>query len=108
MHGESSSGRGDAVPTATPGGVAAKFNHADVHFVRSMLAQNDQAVEMCKMVFAKRGVNTKLRDLAEQIRKAQELQIEIMNNWSETWDQMPGQGDETDDGGTAHHGGETV
>jgi uncharacterized protein (DUF305 family) len=106
--GQSSSGRGDAAaPTATSSGVAANFNQADVHFVGSMVPQNDQAVEMCKMVLAKRGVNTDVRDLAGQIRKAQEPQIEIMSRWSETWNQMPGQGDETDDDGPGHHGGES-
>jgi uncharacterized protein (DUF305 family) len=104
---ESLGGRADyAAPTATPNSVGANFNHADVHFVRSMLAQNDQAVEMCKMVLAKRGVKTEVRDLAEQIRKDQEAQIETMYKWSETWNQMSGQGDETDGGGPGHHGGE--
>jgi uncharacterized protein (DUF305 family) len=105
--GESSSGRGDAAaPTATPSGAAANFNHADVHFAQSMLVQNDQAVEMCKMVLAKRDVKTEVRYLAEQIRAVQEPQIETMYKWSETWSQMPGQGDETDDDGPGHHGGE--
>ena len=104
---EPSSGSGDAAtPTAAPGGVAANVNHADAHFVRSMVPQNDQAVEMCKMVLAKRDVNTEVRDLAEQIRKVQEPQLEIMSSWNDTWSQMPGQGDETDDDGPGHHGGE--
>jgi uncharacterized protein (DUF305 family) len=104
---ESTSGPGDAAaPTATPSGVAANVNHADVHFVRSMVSQNDQAVEMCKMVLAKRDLNTEVRDVAEQIRKVQEPQLEIMSRWNDTWSQMPGQGGEADEGGTAHHGGE--
>jgi uncharacterized protein (DUF305 family) len=103
----SPSGDGDAAaPTATPRGVAANFNHADVHFARSMVPQNDQAVEMCKMVLAKRGVKTEVRDLAEQIKKVQEPQMEVMSRWNDTWNQMPGQGDETDDEGPAHHGDE--
>jgi uncharacterized protein (DUF305 family) len=105
--GESSSGRGDAAtPTAAPDGIAANFNHADAHFVRSMVPQNDQAVEMCKMVLDKRGVKTEVRDLAKQIRRVQAPQFEIMNGWKETWNQMPGQGAETNEGGAGHHGGE--
>ena len=58
------------------------------------------------MVLAKRGVKTEVRDLAEQIRKVQEPQMEIMSSWNDTWSQMPGQGDETDYDGPGHHGGE--
>ena len=32
--------------------------------------------------------------------------MEIMSSWNDTWSQMPGQGDETDDDGPGHHGGE--
>ena len=32
--------------------------------------------------------------------------MEIMSRWNDTWSQMPGQGDETDDDGPGHHGGE--
>ena len=71
-----------------------------------MVPQNDQAVEMCKMVLDKRGVKTEVRDLAKQIRRVQAPQFEIMNGWKETWNQMPGQGAETDEGGAGHHGGE--
>ena len=76
----------ESATTSTSSSAAgAAFNDADVHFTESMIPHHDQAVEMSKMVLAKRGVNSEVRTLAQQIQAVQEPQIGHMNQWMEAW-----------------------
>jgi uncharacterized protein (DUF305 family) len=104
--GQSSSGRGEsAAPAETVSGVAAEVNQEDVRFARLMAPHHDQAVSMCEMVLSKkRGVKPEVRDLAEQIAKVRESQIETLNGWIQSWD-PGGDLEPAEDENAPHHGG---
>lgn len=80
-------------PTAT-----GDFNNADVLFAQIMIPHHEQAVAMIDMLLDKRGVNPEVTALAEQIKAAQQPEIDTMNGWLRVWGRQP-----MDDGGM-HHG----
>jgi uncharacterized protein (DUF305 family) len=104
--GQSSNGAGgSAGPTEAESGVAADVNQEDVHFARLMAPHHDQAVSMCEMVLSKkRGVKPEVRDLAEQIAKVRESQLETLNGWIQAWDPA-GDLEPAEDENAPHHGG---
>ena len=105
----SMSGPSGSATTSTRSSMAdVAFNDADVHFTESMIPHHDQAVEMSKMVLAKRGVTSEVRTLAQQIQAAQEPQIGHMNQWLETWGHPSGAAHDegAEESGPGHHGGE--
>ena len=60
---------------------------------------------MCEMVLSKkRGVKPEVRDLAEQIGKVRESQIETLNGWNQSWD-PGGDLEPAEDENAPHHGG---
>ena len=101
----SSGGGGSAAPTEAVSGVAADVNQEDVRFARLMAPHHDQAVSMCEMVLSKkRGVKPEVRDLAEQIGKVRESQLETLNGWIQSWD-PGGDLEPAEDENAPHHGG---
>ena len=54
--------------------------NADVDFVRGMIPHHQGAVEMAKVVIA-HGKDPQIRKLAEEIVKAQESEIALMQEW---------------------------
>lgn len=86
--------------TAPPAG---DVNQADVAFVQGMIPHHQQAIDMSDMVLAKEGVHPEVTALAEQIKAAQQPEIDTMNRWLSAWgrDMDAGGGD-----GGGHHGGE--
>ena len=96
-----------ATTSTSPEAAAAAFNDADVHFTESMIPHHDQAVEMSKMLLAKRDANSEVHTLARQIQAIQEPQIGIMNQWIETWGKPAGAAHDegVEDSGPGHHGG---
>lgn len=84
--------------TSSSPSAQAEFNDADVTFVSGMVPHHDQAIEMADTILEK-DPSEPVRDLAEQIKAAQEPEIEQLNDMLETF------GEESSDGGHSGHGG---
>jgi uncharacterized protein (DUF305 family) len=80
-------------------------NAADVMFVQMMIPHHEQAVEMSEIILDKEGVDSEVVGLAEQIRAAQDPEIDLMEQWLEDWGlpSMGGMGG-MDHGGMDHGG----
>ena len=81
---------------AAPGGSAsastsasAEFNDADVMFVQMMMPHHEQAVAMSDTLLAKSGVNPDVTTLAQQIKAAQQPEIDTMKGFLTAWGQQP-------------------
>ncbi len=68
--------------TATP---AAAHNQADVMFAHMMIPHHQQAIQMSDMILAKQGVDSRVVDLAMQIKAAQGPEIDQMQGWLDQW-----------------------
>ena len=79
---------------------AADFNGADVTFAQMMIPHHEQAVEMSESLLAKDGIDERVRDLATQIKDAQQPEIDQLEQWLDDWGQ-----EESDMGGMNHGGG---
>lgn len=58
-----------------------EFNDADVEYVSGMIVHHEQAVEMSDILLAKDDVDTNVVSLAEDIRDAQQPEIDQMVTW---------------------------
>lgn len=74
---------GSAAPSAESGG---EFNDADAMFVTMMLPHHEQAVDVSELILAKDGVDEEVVSLAEEIRDAQQPEIEQMEELLEDWE----------------------
>jgi uncharacterized protein (DUF305 family) len=63
-----------------------EFSEADVMFAQMMIPHHAQAVDMSDTLLAKDDVDDDVRELAEQIKAAQEPEIQEMTGWLEDWD----------------------
>ncbi|GAA5165278.1 DUF305 domain-containing protein [Ornithinimicrobium tianjinense] len=101
-HPESSSAPTSAgtTSTATEDAGAEAHNDADVAFAQGMVPHHAQAVEMADLVLAHDG--STLTDLAEQVKAAQQPEIDQLTEWLTAW------GEEVPEGGGEHaaHGSE--
>jgi uncharacterized protein (DUF305 family) len=68
--------------TATAAGA---HNQADISFAQNMVMHHQQAIEMADMVLGKTGVNAKVTELAQNIKDAQQPEIDTMNGWLKSW-----------------------
>ncbi|KAF2414053.1 hypothetical protein B1729_06705 [Microbacterium sp. B35-04] len=90
-------GEGPASPTAETVG---EFNDADATFVTMMIPHHEHEVEMSEEILAKDGVDERVLALAEQIRDAQEPEIERMESLLDQWEiDDDAEPDDDDDGG---------
>jgi uncharacterized protein (DUF305 family) len=78
--------------TAAP---ASAHDQADVMFAHMMIPHHQQAIEMSDMILAKQGIDSRVVDLAKQIKAAQGPEIDKMQGWLNQWGMpgMPGMGD---------------
>ncbi|ALO12495.1 lipoprotein [Streptomyces venezuelae] len=85
------------VPTTAQSGA---HNAADVAFAQQMIPHHRQAVVMSQMARSQAGTQD-VKDLAEQIEKAQEPEIRTMTGWLKAWgEEVPeGMHDMHDPGG---------
>jgi len=79
----------------------ADFNDADVMFAQMMIPHHQQAVEMADMILAKDGIDESVLTLAEEIKAAQQPEIEQLQGWLEEW----GADSDTDSMDGMDHGG---
>ncbi|MBT9254607.1 DUF305 domain-containing protein [Phycicoccus sp. MAQZ13P-2] len=63
---------------------SATFNDADVAFATDMISHHRQAVEMAELA-GSRAESQEVKDLAAQIRDAQDPEIETMSGWLNAW-----------------------
>jgi uncharacterized protein (DUF305 family) len=59
-------------------------NDADVIFAHEMIAHHQQAIAMARLV-PSRSTNSQVKDLASQIEKAQDPEIQQMTGWLSQW-----------------------
>lgn len=86
-----------ATTTQSP---AADASDADVMFVMMMIPHHQQAVEMSDTLLSKSGVDERVVALAEQIKAAQQPEIDRMEGWLRDWGMsMDGMGDMEHGGG---------
>lgn len=71
--------------SSTPNEVSTEFNDADVAFTNEMIMHHQQAIEMADLVLDKDGVDPDVITLAENIKAAQQPEIDLMRSWLETW-----------------------
>lgn len=64
---------------------ATDVNMADQMFVMMMIPHHEQAIEMSDYILRKEGVDSEVAALAQQIKDAQEPEIEMMTDWLEDW-----------------------
>lgn len=83
--GDSTSGHGAShSTTSSAASSAADHNQADVMFSMMMVPHHAQAVEMADLV-PTRSQDPELLKLAEEIRGAQQPEIDTMSGWLEEW-----------------------
>ena len=76
--------------TISAPGSTDEHNDADVTFAQMMIPHHAQAVEMSDLVLAKDDIGGDVAALAEQIKAAQQPEIEQMTSWLEAWgEDMP-------------------
>lgn len=73
---------GTATGTATA--AAGEHNEADVAFATGMIPHHGQALTMADMALAN-ATDAGVKDLAEQIKKAQDPEIQQMSGWLRGW-----------------------
>lgn len=81
--------------TAAP---AADANDADIMFASMMIEHHTQAVDMSDTLLSKDGIDERVTALAEQIKAAQQPEIDQMEGWLEDW------GADTSEMGGMDHG----
>lgn len=92
-------GMGTSTSPAASGALPAGVNDADVMFAQQMIPHHQQAVAMADLA-ATRASDPQLKQLATQIKAAQDPEITTMTGWLTSWGQpnaasatsMPGMG----------------
>lgn len=84
-------GSGDGMEGMDHGGSSsapaetADANDADIMFASMMSEHHAQAIEMSDVLLSKEGVDERVVALAEEIKAAQEPEIQKMDQWLEDW-----------------------
>lgn len=75
------------MPGMGPGGASldSDTNAADVMFTQMMIPHHEQAIEMADLILGKDQIGTDIRDLAEDIKAAQQPEIDQMATWLNEW-----------------------
>lgn len=77
-------GHGGSSAANTPPASSASFNDADVAFAQNMIPHHQQAVQMADLA-AGRANDAEVKQLAGQIKAAQEPEIQTMTGWLTAW-----------------------
>ncbi|GAA1932117.1 DUF305 domain-containing protein [Streptomyces sodiiphilus] len=78
-----------------------EHNAADVEFAQQMIPHHRQAVEMAELAFD-RAASQEVKELAQEIKDAQDPEIETLSEWLSAWGEEVPTGT---DGGHGGHGG---
>jgi uncharacterized protein (DUF305 family) len=100
MDHNSSSAPSSSPTASSSASVPTQFNDADVTFVQMMLPHHEQAVSMSDTLLKKSGVNPEVTALAQQVKAAQQPEIDTMKSWLAAWGE-----DEMADDSMGHGGG---
>ena len=84
MEGMDHGGSSSSAPSATTE-AGATYNDADTSFAMEMVAHHESAIDMSDVLLAKKGIDDRVIELAENIKAAQTPEIETMNSWLEEW-----------------------
>lgn len=87
--------------STAPSSVSEDFNSADVMFAQMMVPHHVQAVEMSDLILAKDDIDPRVVTLAEEIKAAQQPEIDTLNTMLEAW----GMPQAATDGMSMGHGG---
>ncbi|MBO1032286.1 DUF305 domain-containing protein [Tessaracoccus sp. SD287] len=86
---DSTAGTPSAVPTSTSSAPSTASNEAaragDVMFAQMMIPHHQQAIEMADIALAKTSASQQVRDLATEIKAAQDPEITTMEGWLQDW-----------------------
>ncbi|MBG6106649.1 DUF305 domain-containing protein [Frigoribacterium sp. CG_9.8] len=72
---------GDSSSSASAG----DFNTKDVTFTQMMIPHHEQAVMMSDVILAKKGIDSRVIELATNIKSAQGPEIKTMKSWLKAW-----------------------
>lgn len=72
-------------PASATAPATTQFNDADVTFAQMMIVHHRQAIEMSDVLLAKSVIDPEVRQLAEEIKAAQQPEIDTMTQWLEAW-----------------------
>ncbi|GAA2433416.1 DUF305 domain-containing protein [Streptomyces macrosporus] len=99
----SHSGHGESSPGVSAPASAGEHNAADVSFAQGMIPHHRQAVEMADLA-ADRAASQEVKELAAEIKKAQQPEIDTLTGWLESWgEDVPAEGS-TDHSAHSGHG----
>lgn len=96
----SMSGMGtSAVSSESSAAATAEHNSADISFAQQMIPHHTQAIMMSDILLEKDNINPQVVSLAQQIKDAQQPEIEQMQSWLKQWGApLEGQGHNMDMG----------
>ena len=82
----SMSGMGtSAASTESSAAATAEHNSADISFAQQMIPHHTQAIMMSDILLEKDNINPQVVSLAQQIKDAQQPEIEQMQSWLKQW-----------------------
>ncbi|MFJ3519338.1 DUF305 domain-containing protein [Streptomyces sp. NPDC090131] len=85
-------GHASASPSASASAAQGQHNAADVAFAKGMIPHHRQAVEMADLA-PTRADSAEVKQLAEEIKKAQDPEIKTLSGWLASWgEQVPAEG----------------
>ena len=84
----------DISATSSPSAsTAADVSDSDISFAQLMIPHHQQAVEMADLALL-RVTSPEVKELAEQIKAAQDPEIEMMSMWLQRWGAPMGMGED--------------
>ncbi|MEW1757461.1 DUF305 domain-containing protein [Streptomyces cyaneofuscatus] len=85
-------GHSQKSPSASASAAPGQQNAADVAFAKGMIPHHRQAVEMADLAPSRAG-SAEVKNLAEQIKKAQDPEIKTLSGWLTSWgEEVPAEG----------------
>jgi uncharacterized protein (DUF305 family) len=83
MNGHGSSG--STTSSSTSSSSASSSRAGDVMFAQMMIPHHQQAIEMAELALTNPSTSADVKELAEQIKAAQDPEIQTMNGWLRQW-----------------------
>lgn len=94
---ENDHGTHEHEPTSQAADGGQVHNDADATFARDMIPHHEQAIVMSDIILAKQGIDSRIAELATQIKAAQGPEIATMKQWLAQWGAPAGAGHEGHD-----------